>query len=70
MDVISSSFPQRFRQLRQRRKLSGRVLSELLGLSKNMVFRYEKGECEPSLTVAVTMAEFFDVSLDYLAGKE
>lgn len=64
-----SNFPQRLRQLRQRKGMSQRVLSELLGLSKNMVTRYENGKQAPSLTTIAAIAEFFGVSMDYLAGR-
>lgn len=62
-------FPKRLRVLRERRRISRRVLSELCGLSKNMVARYERGERVPSLTDAQTLADFFGVSMDYLTGR-
>lgn len=61
-------FPQRLRMLRERKGISRRVLSELCGLSKNTIFRYERGERCPSLKDAVILAEFFGVSLDQMAG--
>lgn len=67
---MNEAFPQRLRRLREKKQISRRVLSELCGLSKNMVTRYERGERIPSLTDALALAEFFDVSLDYLSGKD
>ena len=66
---MDSEFPQRLRELRERKRISRRVLSELCGLSKNMVNRYERGERVPSLTDAQNLADFFGVSLDYLSGR-
>jgi len=63
-------FPARLRRLRERRRLSRRVLAELCGLSKNSIARYERGERVLSLTDAKTLADFFEVSLDYLSGRE
>lgn len=60
---------QRLRQLRQQRGISMLVLSELCGLSKNMISMYESGERTPSLTTTIAIADFFDVSLDYLVGR-
>lgn len=65
-----SVFPQRLRKLREGRRISRRVLSELCGLSKNMISRYERGERVPSLKDAALLAEHFGVSLDFLCGRE
>lgn len=64
-----SEFPKRLQQLRERRRISRRVLSELCGLSKNMIARYERGERMPNIEDASTLADFFDVTLDYLCGR-
>lgn len=50
--------------------MSRRVLSELCGLSKNSIARYERGERVPSITDAEALADFFEVSLDRLCGRE
>jgi transcriptional regulator with XRE-family HTH domain len=50
--------------------MSRRALSELCGLSKNAISRFERGEREPSLYDAKIIADFFDVSLDYLYGDD
>ncbi len=63
-------FPVRLRRLRERRHISRRVLAELCGLSKNSIARYERGERVPNLADARALADFFDVSLDYLCGRE
>ncbi len=67
---LAGGFPQRLRTLRERRRVSRRVLSELCGLSKNMIARYERGERVPSLIEATALADFFDVSLDELWGRK
>lgn len=50
--------------------MSRRVLSELCGLSKNSIARYERGERVPSITDAEALADFFEVSLDRLCGRK
>lgn len=62
-------FPARLRQLRERRRISRRVLSELCGLSKNTIARYERGERQPGITEAGDLADFFEVSMDYICGR-
>lgn len=62
-------FRQRLQQLREKKRISRKVLSELCGLSSDAVRRYERGEAEPTLNSLVAMAEYFDVSVDYLVGR-
>ena len=71
MDSVGNGeFPKQLRKLREREGMSRRVLSELCGLSKNSIARYERGERVPSITDAVAIADFFEVSLDRLCGRK
>lgn len=63
-------FGRRLQQLRERRRISRRVLAELCGLSRNMVGRYERGERRPTLETVVVLADFFGVTVDWLLGRE
>lgn len=63
------NFPKRLQHLRERRRISRRVLAELCGLSKNTISRYERGERVPSLTDAAAIADALDVTIDYLCGR-
>lgn len=63
-----NKFPERLRNLRQRRRISQKALSELCGLSQNMIGLYERGEVQPTLETLMCLAEHFGVSLDYLIG--
>lgn len=66
---MNGVFPERLRQLREKKGISRRVLSELCGLSKNEISRYERGERSPCLEKATNLAVFFGVTLDYLSGR-
>jgi len=68
--VAKSEFPKQLRKLRERKGMSRRTLSELCGLSKNSIARYERGERVPSLTDAEALADFFEVSMDRLCGRK
>ena len=61
---------QRIRDLREDADLSQRELADLLHMHKTTYARYESGEREIPLNVAVNLAKFYQVSLDYLAGLE
>ena len=65
---MSLIFRQRLQRLREKRQISRKVLSELCGLSSDAIRRYERGEAEPNLKSLVLIADFFEVSTDYLLG--
>lgn len=58
----------RLRALREKSHLTQRDLSERLNISESQIFRYEKNEIEPRADVVVKIAEFFNVTTDYLLG--
>lgn len=62
-------FPQRLQQLRTRRRISGKTLGELCGLGGGAVRRYERAEVAPKMDSLCALADFFDVSVDYLLGR-
>lgn len=67
---MTSDFPTRLQKLRERKGMNRKALSECCGLSKNVVARYERGERTPDIIDATKIADFFEVSLDYLCGRE
>ena len=54
--------------LRQRKGLSQQQLAEVIGVSQQSVYKYEKQNIEPELSVLISMADFFETSVDYLIG--
>jgi len=67
---VSEVFKRRLQTLRERRRMSRKVLSELCGLAPDAVRRYERGEAEPTMESLVALADFLEVSLDYLVGRD
>lgn len=63
-------FSARLRYLRERRGISRATMSELCGLSKSMISKYERGERQPTLEPLIELADFFEVSMDYLCGRK
>jgi transcriptional regulator with XRE-family HTH domain len=59
---------QRIRVLREDADLSQRELAEKLGLYTTTYARYEQGNQEIPFYLAIELAKFYDVSLDYIAG--
>nr|DAD85665.1 MAG TPA: helix-turn-helix XRE-family like protein [Siphoviridae sp. ctP6113] len=50
--------------------MSRRVLSQLCGLSINVISMYERGERAPSVENLIRIADFFGVSVDFLLGRK
>lgn len=63
-------FGQRLRELRKARNMTIEELGVVFDVRKQTVSRWENGERLPYLDLACTIAEYFEVSLDYLAGRE
>ena len=67
---MESEFPGRLRRLRERRRMNRKAMGECCGLSKNIIGMYERGEKAPSLKTLIKIADFFEVSTDYLLGRK
>ena len=63
-----TKFPERLRQLREERGVSQAAVSKEMGVSRYTVYSYEKGKTEPTLDGLVILANYFDVTVDYLLG--
>ena len=64
-----SKFSDRLLLLRVMRKLSQKEVAREIGVAVRAYQHYEYGEREPQLSTLVRIADFYDVSLDYLAGR-
>lgn len=59
----------RLKQLRKKRGISQLRLAMELGMSQNTVSRYENGEREADDRTLILIADYFNVSIDYLLGR-
>lgn len=55
--------------LRKERGITQKKLGEYLGVSRSTVAMWESGKNEPDGEMLVKIAEYFDVSTDYLLGR-
>lgn len=60
---------QRIRDLREDHDLTQEALCKKLYMHKTTYTNYEQGKHSVPLDFAVLLANFYDVSLDYLAGR-
>lgn len=58
----------RLRDLREDHDLTQPQCAKIANIGKNSYIRYENGERVPPLDVIVTFAEYYNVSIDYIAG--
>ena len=63
-------FSERLRELRQNKGLSQSQLADALNISKSAIRMYELGKREPDLETLEGIADFFNVDINYLIGKE
>ncbi len=59
----------RLKQLRRQRGISQLKLAMDLGLNQNSISRYESGEREADYQTLIRLADYFNVSVDYLLER-
>lgn len=59
----------RIKELRESAGLSQASLSEQLNIAQTSIGNYERGERVPDADIVVKLAQYFNVSVDYLLGR-
>ena len=59
----------RIKELREERHLTQKELAEILEMQLTQYRRYENGERPVPFDFVVKLADFYGVSLDYIAGR-
>ena len=57
------------RNLREDRDLKQKDLAAMLNVSQNTYSQYETGVIELTASTLIKLADFYDVSVDYLLGR-
>ena len=63
------NFLKNLKNLRQEKSMNQTQLADAIGLSRSAIAMYESGQREPDLKTLYTIADYFNVSVDYLVGK-
>ncbi len=63
------TFPERLKEIRKAQKVTQKQLANELSISERNYQDYEYGKVVPSATILIALADYFDVSLDYLVGR-
>lgn len=59
----------RLKQLREQKNISQQKLAIALAMNQNTISRYETGEREADYSTLIKIADYFDVSIDYLLER-
>ena len=62
-------FQERLIEQRKLAKATQRQIADYLQMAQPSYIRYENGTSEPTLENLVKLADYFDVSVDYLLGR-
>ena len=63
-----SAFAANLKKIRKNKKVSQKVVAQQLGYGA--IANYESGRNEPSIDDLIKIADYFDVSVDHLVGRE
>jgi len=64
-----ATFSERLQELKDTRGIMQKDVAAAIGVPLRTYQRYEYGEREPQLSTLVKIADFYGVTLDYLAGR-
>lgn len=63
------TFNEHLRSIRKEKSYTQRQVAKGIGVTERNYQYYESGEREPSMSTLIALAEYFNVSLDYLVGR-
>lgn len=64
-----SVFSCRLKALRKSRNITSQQLADVIGTSRVAISQFENEANAPSIHSLIALADYFDVSLDYLVGR-
>ncbi len=65
-----NKFKDRLKELRLEKNISRKKLASFLYVSERLISYWETGKRECSFDMLITLANYFDVSIDYLLGNK
>lgn len=68
--MVNIQMGERLKSLRQTKHLTLKQVSELVGVSVSVLSAYEVEDRHPSYHILLKLASLYDVSCDYLIGRE
>ena len=63
------NFQTRLTNIRRSKGFTQKQVADGIGISEVGLQNYENGKRKPAFDVLISLADFYDVSLDYLVGR-
>jgi len=67
--LLVSAFSERLKEIRNMKGVTQKAMAEYLGITEQAYQKYEYAMREPNHETTVKLADYFDVSTDYLLGR-
>mgnify|MGYP002470502321 CR=1 FL=1 len=67
---MEDKFKDRLKELRQDKHIGQKALAKILNISHGAISFWENGQREPTMSSLIALADYFDVSIDYLVGRK
>lgn len=67
--VIIRMFGNNLSLLRKEKNMEQKTLAKVLGVSQQTISRWENNVVEPDIKSLIKIADYFDVTTDYLLGR-
>jgi len=64
-----NDFGSRLKEIRKNQGVTQKQVAVAIGASERGIQNYELNERKPAFDVLIALADYFDVSLDYLVGR-
>lgn len=67
--IFLFNFGSQLKELRKLHDITQKQLAAAIGASERGIQQYELSERKPTYDMLITLANYFDVSIDYLVGR-
>lgn len=64
-----TKFPERLKEERIKKDLTQKQIADIVNLQDSSISLYESGARQPSFATLIALADYFNLSVDYLLGR-
>jgi len=65
-----ATFSDRLKELRKAKGVTQKQVADFLSIAERNYRRYEAGDVDPTGSTAIKLADYFEVTIDYLLGRD
>lgn len=67
--MVLYEFSRKTKIFADKNNITKKSIADAIGISVRNYYRYERGEQNPTLPILILLADYFEVSIDYLVGR-